>query len=234
MKTFTPPGYATALDAFLDVVRFTADLPEFLVLLFHVERSLAYGKPSDCTSLSQIVDGVASQKLNTWIRKGCGLSKAAVVNANRALAHPDRPLLLIRRRSSPALGNEATEYEVNWPILSRYIAERKQQPLPPLVSQQYKPLVLQQYKPLVSQQYKPLVLLRDTHNQYQRGCGRSRMSVAPGCCRPRYSFGKNWAESRRRPSGTVNGRSVLAAGTRCGVRGGPSQRLPQNQSASGS
>jgi putative DNA primase/helicase len=140
LKAFTPPGYASAYDALMDVLRFAADLPEFLVLLFHIERSLAYGKASDCSSLSQMVDGVASRELNAWIRKGCGLGKAAVTRANKALARSDRQLLFIRRRSSPALGNEPTEYEVNWPAVSRYIAERKQQPIPPLVSLRYKPL----------------------------------------------------------------------------------------------
>ncbi len=160
-RAFTPPGYASVSEAFLDVVRFTADLPEFPVLLFHVERSLAYGKRSDCTSLSQMVEGVLSKKRKTWIRKGCGLGKAAVVKANKALAR--RQLLLIRRRSSPALGNEATEYEVNWPVLSRYLAERKQQPVPTLVSLRD----------------KPLVSLRDTHNHYQGGEARPQVEANP-------------------------------------------------------
>jgi hypothetical protein len=157
---YIPPGYASALDALLDVVRFAADFPEFPVLLFHVERSLGFGKPSDCTSISQMVDGVFSKRLNTWIRRGCGLGKAAVVRANKALARPDREFLIVRRHHSPENGNEPTEYQVNWERLSRYIAEKRQQPLPALVSQGDKPLVSQRY----------------THNHYQE---RSTGNVMP-------------------------------------------------------
>ena len=169
LTVFIPPGYANAFDAFLDVVRFTADLPEFLVLLFHVERSLGYGKPSDRTSLSQMVDGIPSKKLNAWVRRGCGLKKAAIIRANRALASQKRQLLFIRQRKSPALGNEATEYEVNWPMLTQYIAERRQQPL----------------ATLVSPRYKALVPARHTHNHCQRRSSRQRQ--CSDCCRPRHS-----------------------------------------------
>jgi hypothetical protein len=88
---FVPPGYDDSFSALLDVIRFTADLPEFLVLLFHVERSLGYGKAADCVSISQTVDGVYSCKFKTWIRKGCGLSKASVARAIRSLVAPDLP-----------------------------------------------------------------------------------------------------------------------------------------------
>jgi hypothetical protein len=159
-KAFVPVGYTSAFDALLDVLRFAADLQEseFRVLLFHVERSLGYGKASDRTSLPEMVEGVYSPKLNSWVRKGCGLGKAAVVRANGALASPDRQLLSTRRRNSPTSGNEATEYEVNWPVLGRYIDERKRGP--PMT------LVLQQDKPLVSS--------RDTHYHCNRGEGRGR------------------------------------------------------------
>jgi hypothetical protein len=155
---FSPHGYESALEALLDVVRFTADLPEFTILLFHVERSLGFGKQSDCTSLSQMTDGIFSQRLNTWIRKGCGRQKAAVIRANKALAAPDRQFLNVRRRSTPQSGNQPTEYEVNWEVLTRYIAQRKTEAIPPLVPQRDKPLVSKRDKALVSQ--------RDTHNHY--------------------------------------------------------------------
>jgi len=143
LTAFTPAGYDTAFDAFLDVVRFTADLPGFPVLLYHVERSLGYGKAADRTSLSQIVGGVASRTLNAWIRKGCGLGKDAVIRAHRALSKPDRPFLRVRHHSSPERGHEPTEFEVNWDWLAEYIAERKRDSLPPLVSQKDTPLVAQ-------------------------------------------------------------------------------------------
>ena len=168
LTAFTPPGYDTEFEAFLDVVRFTADLSGFPVLLFHVERSLGYGKASDRTSLSQVVDGVASRTLNTWIRKGCGRKKNAVVRAHKVLSRPDRPFLKVRHHSSPEQGNEPTEFEVNWDWLAEYIAERKRQPLPPLVSQQDKPLVSQ----------------KDTHNHIAAGTGE-RLKTPIGNSRAR-------------------------------------------------
>ena len=69
--------------------------------IFHVERSLGYGKRSDCTSLSQMVEGVWSQKLNGWVRKGCGLGKAAVTRANKALARADRQFDAMGERYGP-------------------------------------------------------------------------------------------------------------------------------------
>lgn len=192
LEAFIPLGYESAFAALLDVLRFAADLPEFRVLLFHVERSLGYGKQSDCTSLSQMVEGILSRKLNTWVRKGCGLKKAAVVRANKSLARPDRQFLRVRRRSSPENGNEPTEYELNWEMLTRYIAEkRKQQPIPPLVSQPDKPLVSQ----------------RDTHNHYQGGKGtqEAARSVA-------YAL-KGWRRSGRvRCSGASRHRRKRRAG----------------------
>jgi Bifunctional DNA primase/polymerase, N-terminal/Primase C terminal 1 (PriCT-1) len=148
---FVPPGYNSPLEAILDVLRFTADLPQFLVLLFHVERSLGYGKRADRTALSQITDGVVSHKLNAWVRKGCGLKKAAVTRANKALAGPELQLLHVRRRNSAKNGNEPTEYEVNWEGLSQYIALRKAEAIPPCIAKRQAPLVSQ----------------RDTHNHYQ-------------------------------------------------------------------
>ena len=58
---FAPPGYESAFDALWDVIRFASGIPEFGVLMFHVERSLGYNKASDCTSLSQLVGGVFSK-----------------------------------------------------------------------------------------------------------------------------------------------------------------------------
>ena len=147
-EAFLPPGYKHAHEVLWDVVRFAADLPGFPVLFFHIERSLFYGKAQDCTSISQMVSGVMALDGKSWIRRGCGLKKAAIVRANKALA--DSQLLHVRRRSNPELGFEPTEYEVNWKVLRRHIDERKQGVT------------------LVSKRYKPLVSKRDTHNKYQQ------------------------------------------------------------------
>ncbi len=120
---FVPPGYDSAFSAVLEVLRFTSDMPEGRVLQFHIERSLGYGKASDRTSLSQLVDGVRSPKLHMWIRRGCGLQKAAITKANRSLVQCG--LLEARKRSSPENGNESTEYAVNWARLNTFIAARK-------------------------------------------------------------------------------------------------------------
>jgi len=152
---FTPEGYDDTLSALLDVIRFTAALPGFEVLLFLVERSLGYGKAADCVSISQMVGGVYAPMLGAWIRGGCGQSKASVAKAIRSLVAPDLPLLVAKRRSSPERGHEPTEYTVNWHALSQYIADRKRDPAPPLPVRETSPLVYQ----------------RDIHNQ-SLGLGR--------------------------------------------------------------
>src|SRR2546426_353416 len=48
---FVPQGYTDAHAALLEVLRFTADLPGFPVLLFLVERTLIWGKESDRVAL---------------------------------------------------------------------------------------------------------------------------------------------------------------------------------------
>lgn len=123
LGTFVPPGHDNAFSALLEVVRFTSDMREGRVLLFHVERSLGYGKASDRTSLSQLIDGVRSSRLGVWIRRGCGLKKAAITNANRSLVR--RGFLQAKKWSSPENGNESTEYTINWERLNAFIAERK-------------------------------------------------------------------------------------------------------------
>jgi hypothetical protein len=123
--TFVPVGYQSVDAALLDVVRFAVDLPrsEFLMLLFHLERSLGYGKPSDCTSISQMLEGIRSKADGTWVRKGCGLQKSAIVTANNKL--DERRLLIRRHRNSPERGKEPTEFEVDWNALGAYIASVK-------------------------------------------------------------------------------------------------------------
>lgn len=95
-----------------------------------------------------MVDGIPSRKRKVWVRKGCGLKKASIAKANRALV--SRGLLVARRRGSREQGYEATEFEVNWQEVGRYVAESKQQTIPTPVYQRDKPLVYQ----------------KDIHNHY--------------------------------------------------------------------
>jgi len=136
-----PEGYDCPLSAILDMIRFAADLPGFAVLLFIVERTLGYGKASDCISISQMVGGVYSPTLATWITRGCGRSKASVTKAIRSLKSSDPPLLLAKRRFSSERGFEPTEYTVNWAALNKHIAQRKMDSAPPLsTGETYKPI----------------------------------------------------------------------------------------------
>jgi hypothetical protein len=121
---FTPPGYNTRLAALMDVIRFGPELlsgPEFLALLFHVERSLCYGKKADAASGAQMVRGIY-RKDKTWIRGGSGLKKVAACQANTSLE--GKGLLRRTARSSEERGHEPTEYEVLWEPLRRYLTEK--------------------------------------------------------------------------------------------------------------
>jgi hypothetical protein len=122
---------------------------EFLLLLFYAERTLAYGKSADSASLAQINGGVFSRRKNLWIRGSAGISATAAKKANVALSERG---VLIRRRALPgearyqaARGNEATEYEINWPALQAEITQLKSAPLGHVVT---KPLGHQAPKPL--------------------------------------------------------------------------------------
>lgn len=81
---FVPPGYESRISAFMDVVRFgPTALPgaTFLALLFHVERSLSYGKAADTASLSQMTGGIRRRN-GSWVRAGSGLKKSTLAEAN--------------------------------------------------------------------------------------------------------------------------------------------------------
>lgn len=124
-RTFVPPGYTTPLEALMEVIRFGPEFlgsTLFLALLYHVERSLCYRKAADRHSFSQMTRGVYRWKGRAWIRGGSGLQKSAVAKANAEL----ELLGLVNRRAhtSPTGGYEATEYDVHWPALRAYFAEK--------------------------------------------------------------------------------------------------------------
>jgi hypothetical protein len=118
---FTPEGFKTRIEALTSLIRFgPALLPaaEFLVLLFHAERALTYGKKSDAASLSQMTDGVRT-KGGIWIRGGAGVNKSTAAAANAQLEA--RGLLKRTQKDSMRRGHGATEYEVRWANVAKLL-----------------------------------------------------------------------------------------------------------------
>jgi hypothetical protein len=112
--TFTPAGFKSRIEALTFLIQFgpgILPISEFLVLLFHAERSLTYGKKSDAASLSQMTNGIHRQG-GGWIRGGAGVTKSTATAANLQLER--RGLLKRTQRDSPRRGHGATEYEVRW------------------------------------------------------------------------------------------------------------------------
>ena len=121
---FVPNGFKTRIEALTCLVRFgPALLPnaEFLVLLFHAERALTYGKKCDAASLSQLTDGVR-RKDGEWIRGGSGIEKSRAAAANAKLE--EIGLLKRRQQETVRRGYQATEYEVQWGKLTEALKEQ--------------------------------------------------------------------------------------------------------------
>jgi hypothetical protein len=119
------------------------------MLLYYAERTLAYGKRADASSLSQIINGIFSRRKQEWIRGPAGLGATAVKKANKLLSEKG---FLIRRsaipgqaRYRPEQGNEATEYEISWTALYSEFEKRRKAPLGHVVT---KPPGRQATKPL--------------------------------------------------------------------------------------
>jgi hypothetical protein len=119
-------GFDSNFSAIRDLLRFGFgiwSLPQMAVLLYHAERSTATGKDADQHSQRQAVDGIYSTQQLCWIRGPAGVSLATWKRANAEL---ERDGVLRRRlRSHYSGGNEATEYELDWPAISRGIAAWK-------------------------------------------------------------------------------------------------------------
>jgi hypothetical protein len=118
---FVPESFKTRIEALTSLIRFgPALLPngEFLVLLFHAERSVTYGKKSDAASLSQITDGIRRIG-GDWIRGGAGVTKSTAMAANTRLE--ERGLLKRTQKDSMRRGHGATEYEIRWLNLAKLL-----------------------------------------------------------------------------------------------------------------
>lgn len=132
---FTPDGFASRLAALMAVVRFGPEFLsayEFYMLLFHTERTLAYGKESDRESWAQITGGIYRREDKTWIRGGSGLGKRQAQKGNAGLVQ--KGLLRRVRHSNAEDGHLASEYAVVWESVKAYFAEKLAVKVPPLVS----------------------------------------------------------------------------------------------------
>lgn len=139
--TFVPEGFKKRIEALTFLIRFGPEFlepSEFLMLLFHAERSLIYGKSADRASASQMERGVYRKPTATWVRGGCGVSRRHAIESNRALAAGDygrgarggtgrAPLLKRRAEASDTPGGPApTEYEIDWKAFREFVAAQLQ------------------------------------------------------------------------------------------------------------
>jgi hypothetical protein len=110
-----PEGYTSNYAAILDVLRFGFGIwspLQMAALLFHIERSTAYGWTSDQHSQSQVMAGCFSKDQRRWIRGPAGISRATL---NRANAELEKAGALQRfRRKTRKGGDAATEYIPDW------------------------------------------------------------------------------------------------------------------------
>jgi hypothetical protein len=133
MAHTAPPGYESNHHAIMDLVRFGPaiwTLHQWAVLVFHAERSTAYGKDSDQHSESQALDGIYSQRQLGWIRGPAGLGRTTWYKTNAQLEidpeHPEQTPdgVLRRHRTGPGRG-QVVEYELDWGALKRRIQKWK-------------------------------------------------------------------------------------------------------------
>jgi hypothetical protein len=117
----------------------------FLALLFHVERSLPYGKATDAASLSQMTDGIRRGD-GSRLRAGSGLKKAAAARANGLLEK--KGLLKRKTKESNRGGHQPTEYTVNWKAVRAFFANVGAGLDTPLVYSVDKPLSTEETTPL--------------------------------------------------------------------------------------
>jgi len=87
-----------------------------MTILFHAERSLGYGKPSDRASRTLMTQG-AYRKTGERIRGAVGLSKTSCTKANARLEKKGFIKRTARFRDDGGCG--PTEYEIQWPELAK-------------------------------------------------------------------------------------------------------------------
>ena len=125
-RSTAPPGYPSNYRAILDLIRFGFALwgpIRMAVLLFHVERSTAYGWQSDQHSQSQSQEGIYSKSRREWIRAPAGISPAAWKRANVEFIAAG--LIVRERRKTKRNGDAASEYAPDWGRIQKQIEDWK-------------------------------------------------------------------------------------------------------------
>ena len=131
-----PDGYPSNYRAILDVLRFGFGLwgpVRMAVLLFHIERTTAYGWQSDQHSQSQAMEGIYSPHKREWTRAPAGVGLGTWKRENAALI--EAGILHRERRKTRKNGDAPTEYAPDWPQIRKAIDKWKDEQLaksPPL------------------------------------------------------------------------------------------------------
>jgi hypothetical protein len=121
-----PPGYRSLTEALLELCRFGFGLwgpAKNAVLLFHVERSAAYGRESDAHSVGQAMSGVHSRQYG-WVRGPIGVSRSHYHRINGELEKCG--LLLRHRRRAEAGDSGPTEFAPDFLKIRAAITAYKQ------------------------------------------------------------------------------------------------------------
>ena len=131
MKTSTPvavigpPGYGNAAHAFDDLISFGPGcwgLRKWLVILFHAERTISYGREAGQYSTAQAIEGVFSH--GRYVRGTVGVSPATYKRINAKLIAEG--LLFRTRRSDERGADIASEYRLNWKAIKAAIEAYRQ------------------------------------------------------------------------------------------------------------
>jgi len=115
MKYTAPQGYDSSYRALIDVLRYGPGLwgpSGTAVMLFHIERTISYGKLSDQHSISQAEEGCYSKREQGWVRGPSGVRRTAFKAQNALLEASG----VLRRepRFTTKGGSAPTEYEPDW------------------------------------------------------------------------------------------------------------------------
>jgi hypothetical protein len=172
-----PDDYGTRIEALMDLIRFGPEAmknSEFLALLFHVERSLGYGKQADAASLSQMSRGVYEKKTGKRIRGAAGISKPSCARANASLEK--KGLIRRVRRYRENGGCDSTEYEVQWPELLKFFVKiMPPKDADPCLTMRQAPVSPRDTLP-VSERDSPYLTVRQEQRRSYRGNHHQRES----------------------------------------------------------
>src|SRR5512135_393009 len=107
---FTSPHYTQVPDELFDTLMVELSGAELKVLLYIIRRTFGFKRDSDTISLSQMLGGLKASDGRQLDRR-VGLTKKPLLAALRSLQ--ERGVILAKRRTSAARGNEPTSYRLN-------------------------------------------------------------------------------------------------------------------------